>query len=159
MSEQRPPWDNATLDEGLFTSALEDADAEGEETLVFTMPIDDLVATIADGRYEILRIIGEGGMATVYEALDKHTGTSVAMKLLTQNAADGKFAERFQQEIDLISQLDSPHIVKVHGAGTLADGRPYLTEELLLGKTLRDVIHEDGPLPPSRAARIIVQTI
>lgn len=161
MSSQRGKWEPGS-DSSLFGGALDErfddgapVDDDGDATMICTMPIDELVSTIADGRYEILRIIGEGGMATVYEAFDKHTGERIALKLLTQTSAGGQFAERFQREIELISALDSHHIVKVHGAGTLADGRPYLTEELLLGVTLRDLIDTDGPMPPGRAARIL----
>jgi serine/threonine protein kinase/tetratricopeptide (TPR) repeat protein len=92
------------------------------------------------GPYEVLELLGRGGMGEVYRARDTRLGREIAVKVLRSDAA-GK-AERlrlFQREAVAASALNHPNIVTVHDVGTV-EARPYLTMELLRGRTLRAVL-------------------
>jgi Tol biopolymer transport system component len=89
------------------------------------------------GHYEILASIGAGGMGDVYRALDTQLGRHVAVKFLSAQFADPSARRRFQQEAQMASALNHPHILTVHEAGELGD-RQYLVTELIDGGTLDD---------------------
>lgn len=109
--------------------------------------------------YRILRFLGAGGMGAVYEAEAHGTGQRVAIKLLsarlTGNAAS---VERFRQEGRVASQITHPRCVFVLRADTDA-GRPFIVMELMPGNTLKDMIDEKGPLPPTDAIARILDVI
>jgi serine/threonine protein kinase len=111
------------------------------------------------GGYRLLRLLGSGGMGTVYEAESPQTGNRVAIKLLSQRmAASPTSVERFKQEGRLASQLAHPRCVFVIAADT-DDGRPYIIMELMPGRTLKDVVQESGPCSPEVAIRHILDAI
>ena len=90
------------------------------------------------GRYEILAPLGSGGMGEVYRALDTQLGRHVAVKFLSRALSPHPSARRrFQQEAQMASALNHPHILTVHEAGEL-DDRQYLVTELVDGGTLDD---------------------
>ena len=93
------------------------------------------------GRYEILAPLGSGGMGDVYRALDPSLGRHVAVKFLSAHVADPSARRRFQQEAQMASALNHPHILTVHEAGELED-RQYLVTELVDGGTLNDWARE-----------------
>ena len=103
------------------------------------------------GRYEIHKVIGEGGMGSVYEALDTKVGRTVAVKLvkLPQNqAAAEKLRLRFMREVRAVSKVGHPNVVEVTDFGSADDGSPYLVMELLRGRDLGAVLRRSkGPLP------------
>ncbi len=127
-----------------------DDDADEDCTIIAEMPFDGRVGQEIAGRYEILRIIGEGGVAIVYEAEDHQTRRHCAIKVLKQMSAQGQWRQRFDREVRLAAQLKSPNIVEQLDAGILPDKRPYLVQELLYGKTLGDQL-EEGPVDPRTA--------
>src|SRR4051794_30136801 len=94
------------------------------------------------GPYEILALIGSGGMGEVYRALDTKLNRPVAVKLLSDELADGAACRRFQREAQTASSLNHPHILTVHDAGEV-EGHQYLVTELVDGGTLRDWIKSD----------------
>jgi serine/threonine-protein kinase len=105
------------------------------------------------GRYEIEGILGEGGMATVYRALDTVLGRPVAAKILAPRYAnDATFVERFRREAQSAAAMNHTNIVNVFDTGS-DDGTHYIVMELVEGRTLRDVL-SDGPLLPERSAEI-----
>ncbi len=105
------------------------------------------------GRYEIEDTLGEGGMATVYRAIDTVLGRPVAVKVLAPRYAnDATFVERFRREAQSAAAMNHPNIVNVFDTGS-DDGTHYIVMELVEGRTLRDVL-ADGPLLPERAAEI-----
>ena len=106
-------------------------------------------------RYKILEELGAGGMGTVY--LGEHTGIGrqVAIKVLPRTLADDEeFTQRFEREARVAGQLDHPNCVPVTDFGHLEDGTNFLVMELVKGKTLTELLEEEGALPPERALRI-----
>ena len=112
-----------------------------------------------DGRYRVLGRLGVGGMATVYLAEDSSLGRKVALKVMAERyAEDGEFVERFRREAQAAARLNHPNIIAVYDRGE-ADGRPYIAMEYLQGRTLKQVIQKEGPLPPERAIAIAMQVL
>ena len=111
------------------------------------------------GGYRLLRMLGSGGMGTVYEGEAPGTGNRVAVKLLSSRLASSPTSvERFRQEGRLASQVAHPRCVFVISADT-DGGRPYIVMELMPGETLKDVVDKRGPLPPEEAVTRILDVI
>src|ERR1700733_7636321 len=91
------------------------------------------------GPYEILALIGKGGMGEVYRARDTRLHRDIAVKVLPQSFATEAARERFQREARAASALNHPNICVVYDVGEAA-GHPFLVMELLKGKTLREHI-------------------
>jgi hypothetical protein len=102
------------------------------------------------GRYRLDQLLGHGGMADVYRAVEIPGGASVAVKLV--RSTDPHLVRRLTQEAAALSRLDHPGLVRVLGTG-VQDGRPYLVMELVEGPTLADRLGR-GPLPPDRCAAL-----
>ncbi|GAB3870796.1 Stk1 family PASTA domain-containing Ser/Thr kinase [Terrabacter terrigena] len=116
---------------------------------------DALVGRVIDGRYRILSHLADGGMASVYVALDARLDREVALKIMRPGlAADEVFVERFRAEARSAARLSHPNVVAVFDQGQ-DDGEVFLAMELVEGKTLRDVIHEEAPLTGREALAIL----
>lgn len=108
------------------------------------------------GRYEIVALLGAGGMGEVYHARDSRLERDVAIKVLPPElAADRERIERFEREARAAGRLNHPVVTIVHDVGT-HDGTPYLVCELLEGETLGTTLKR-GSLPPRRAIDCAVQ--
>jgi eukaryotic-like serine/threonine-protein kinase len=108
---------------------------------------DTLINTLFDGRYRILRRLGSGGMANVYLAEDEELGRRVAIKILNdRHASDDSFVERFRREAKNAAGLSHPNIVSIYDRGE-AEGTYYIAMEYLEGRSLKDRIVAEGPLP------------
>ncbi|MHB8576476.1 MAG: serine/threonine-protein kinase [Dehalococcoidia bacterium] len=108
------------------------------------------------GRYELRGVLGGGSFATVYRARDPLLGREVALKaLLPHLAASDEDRRRFLAEGKALAALRHPNIVTVYDVGE-ADGRPFLAMELLTGRTLAQILPEDG-LPIDRVAALVRQ--
>ena len=119
------------------------------------MTSDPLVGQLVDGRYEVIRRVARGGMATVYEALDTRLDRIVALKVMHRHLAeDPEFVERFRREARAAARLSHPHVVAVHDQGDDAE-LVYLAMEFVPGRTLRDVLRRFGPLTPEQALVIL----
>jgi len=106
------------------------------------------------GQYEILSVLGSGGMGLVYKARDRDTNRIVALKVLALKlAADAEFVARFEREVKTTSALSHPNIVSSYGAGS-DGGRPYLAMEFVPGRTLGDWLEHDGRLREQEALRV-----
>jgi len=112
---------------------------------------DQLLNTLFDGRYRIVRKLGSGGMANVYLAEDQELGRRVAIKILNdRHAGDEQFVERFRREAKNAAGLSHPNIVSIYDRGE-AEGTYYIAMEYLAGKSLKELILERGPAPVSVA--------
>lgn len=108
-------------------------------------------------RYEIIRLIGEGGMANVYLAYDTILERNVAVKVLRGDLADDeKFVRRFQREAISASSLSHPNIVEMYDVGE-DNGNFYIVMEYIDGKTLKQLIKKRGHLTSSEAVDIMCQ--
>jgi serine/threonine protein kinase len=121
-------------------------------------PVDPLVGTTVDGRYEVIGVLGEGGMGTVYEVRHKMLGRAFAMKLLRRDIArEEDLAARFINEAKATGSIKHPHIVSITDFGRLDDSTPYFVMELLVGQTLAQVLKAEGSLDTTRARAILLQ--
>ena len=91
------------------------------------------------GPYEVLSLLGAGGMGEVYRARDSQLARDVAIKVLANLTSDPERLRRFEQEARAAAALNDPNILAVYQLGT-HDGAPYLVSELLEGETLREQI-------------------
>ena len=108
-------------------------------------------------RYEIIRSIGEGGMANVYLARDIILERNVAIKILRGDlAGDEKFVRRFQREALSASSLSHPNIVEMYDVGE-DNGTYYIVMEYVEGMTLKQLIKKRGSLSLSEAIDIMLQ--
>ena len=108
-------------------------------------------------RYEIIKSIGEGGMANVYLAHDIILDRDVAVKVLRGDLEnDEKFIRRFQREAKSVSDLSHPNIVEVYDVGE-EDGQHYIVMEYIDGKTLKQLIQKRGALTVSEVVDIMSQ--
>src|SRR6516165_519450 len=109
------------------------------------------------GRYELLSLLGAGGMGQVWRARDTQTNRVVALKVLPEHSADDEEPrERFRRECQAVAQLTEPHVIPIHDFGDI-DGRLYLNMRLVDGIDLRTLIKQEGALSPQRAVAIIAQ--
>ena len=108
---------------------------------------DHLIGTLFDGRYQIVRKLGSGGMANVYLAEDQELGRRVAIKILDdRHARDSQFVERFRREAQNAAGLSHPNIVSIYDRGE-AEGTYYIAMEYVEGRTLKELIVARGPSP------------
>jgi serine/threonine protein kinase len=109
------------------------------------------------GNYEIVALLGAGGMGEVYRARDSALGREVALKILPENfAQDVDRLARFRREAQLLASLNHPNIAAIYGLGESPDGVPALVLELVEGPTLSEVLSR-GPIPLGKALPIARQ--
>jgi len=114
---------------------------------------------VIDDRYKISAHLGSGGMAEVYCAKDMQLGRNVALKILHERfAADEEFVERFKREASSAAGLAHQHVVAVYDRGEW-EGTSYIAMEFVSGRTLKQVVVEEGPLAPQRAVDLTVQVL
>ena len=117
----------------------------------------NLEGRIIGNRYEILEKIGNGGMATVYKAQDTILKRYVAVKVLKEEfTTDEEFIRRFNTEAQSAASLTHPNIVSIYDVGT-EENVYYIVMELIQGKTLKEIIDEDGVLPWKWSLDIAIQ--
>jgi serine/threonine-protein kinase len=117
------------------------------------MDADTVPKVLAD-RYEIDSVLGEGGMARVFRGTDNVLGRTVAVKVLASRfARDETSVTRFRREAQSAASLNHPNVVSVYDTGS-DDGVHWIVMEYLDGRTLKEVIEEEGSLAPDRAAVI-----
>jgi serine/threonine-protein kinase len=117
-----------------------------------------LEGQVIAGKYRVLRLLGTGGMGTVWEGVHTTLGTRVAIKFIRPQFATQKEARaRFEIEARAAAKLQTKHAVTVYDYGLSPDGLPYIVMEFLEGESLSDAIIERGTLPASEVAQIIGQ--
>src|SRR5690349_9113219 len=96
---------------------------------------------LVGGKYRIVRLIGDGGMGSVYEARHEGLGTSVALKFLHEDLAERPgLTERFLREARVSATIQSPHVARVTDVDRDPAGGPYLVMELLGGESLQHLL-------------------
>ncbi len=118
---------------------------------------DAATSAFGGGRYSVERILGHGGMATVYLAQDGDLERPVAVKVLGDPLAhDDEFVERFRREARTAAQLSHPNIVQVYDTGE-EEGRIFIVMEYVDGEGLDAVLRREGRLAPERARELGIQ--
>jgi serine/threonine protein kinase len=114
--------------------------------------------TILDGRYEVVNILGEGGMGRAYLAHDHKYNAPVVIKAMHERfVADKRFHELFIREMQFLSQFHHPHVVALLKTGVDPRLGPFLVMEYLRGQPLGDILDKTPILPVKRVARLLVQ--
>ncbi len=112
------------------------------------------IGSILGERYRLIELLGQGGMATIFRALDTQLGREVAVKLLRpEYLRDPDFGSRFRQEAQNAASLSHPNVVTVYDYGEDPSG-PYIVMEYVDGEDLATILRRNGPLPPTQAARV-----
>ena len=115
--------------------------------------------TIVGHRYRIVKLIGTGGMAHVYLAENLATHKVVAIKVLKDEFRDdAEFLRRFEREAKAVLHLSHDNIVRAFEVGEMGD-LPYIVLEYVDGRTLKDILDENGPMPPRIAVALVVQVL
>jgi serine/threonine protein kinase len=116
------------------------------------------VGTLLVGKYRVIRELGRGGMAAVYEAENLTIGKKLAVKVLAAELANSTIViERFFREARAAASVKSPYIVEVYDSGRLEDGRPFIAMELLEGESLYDRMARVRLIDLQSTVRIIGQ--
>ena len=117
----------------------------------------NLEGRLLGNRYEIIEKVGNGGMATVYKAKCHVLNRYVAVKVLREEfTTDEEFVKRFNTEAQAAASLTHPNIVSVYDVGSEGDLH-YIVMELIKGKTLKDIINEDGNLAWKWSVNVAIQ--
>jgi len=117
-----------------------------------------LAGKIIAEKYRVLRLIGIGGMGTVWEGVHDTLGTRVAIKFIKPQFAEQPEARaRFEIEARAAAKLKTKHAVHVYDYGVTPEGLPYIVMEFLDGESLSDAIISRGPLPAREVGQIIAQ--
>jgi serine/threonine protein kinase len=120
--------------------------------------LDPLIGSVVDNRYEVLSVLGEGGMGVVYETRHRALGKRFALKALRQDlATDHEISARFVQEARTAASVSHPGLVEITDFGKLPNGQPFFVMELLEGQSLATLIRRGGPIPTGRALDIVHQ--
>jgi serine/threonine protein kinase len=144
-------------------SPLVEVEDEAEsDALPLTPEETDRYATLAgkllDGRYQVDRRMGEGGMSYVYRALDTETGQPVALKiLLPRLSRDPAAVERLRREAAIAMRLEHPNVCPILRLGETSDHMLYLVMPFLEGEALSDREARAGPMPLAEGISILVQ--
>ena len=112
---------------------------------------------VLGGRYEILQLLGEGGMGAVYKARDREVERTVALKLIRPElASNPTILARFKQELLTAHQVTHKNVIRIYDIAE-ADGVKFITMEYVDGSDLRHILIDKGKLAPERAVEIIRQ--
>ena len=112
------------------------------------------------GKYEIVGLLGKGGMGAVYRAFDPFLERAVALKvMLPQIAEDPEHKQRFEREARAVARLTHPNVVTVFDLGYHTDGAPYIVMELLQGDDLQHILSQGAPLPLAHKVSIVLQVL
>ena len=115
-------------------------------------------STILDSRYKILRKLGEGGMAYVYEAEELNSGESVAVKVISPKLSkDPTLLKRLRREAGLAIRMEHPNVCNIMRLGETEEGLIYLVMPLLKGEMLSDREYKTGPMSLEEAIPFLVQ--
>lgn len=124
------------------------------------MKTDSNIGRVLEGKYEIVRVLGQGGMGVVYEARHRLINRRLAVKLLHAEYADETHtAERFRREAQAASAIGHEHIVDVTDMGFTDKGELFIVMEFLEGKDLSAFLQDGERFAPERASHIMIQVL
>jgi serine/threonine protein kinase len=147
LDRESPVSDKALEDTADFTAHRVPVSSETN-----TRPLERI------GSYDLLRLLGQGGMGRVYEAVDA-AGNPVAIKVLSRQwARSAESLQRFKQEGEIAAAINHPRCVFVKSADE-DQGKPYIVMELMSGETLKDLVNKEGSLSVKQAASAIVDVL
>ena len=116
------------------------------------------IGDVIEDKYELVQMLGQGGMGIVFEARHLQLDRRVALKFLRiEMAKDPNMAKRFLREARAAASIGSEHIVEVVDVGETSDGEPYMVMEYLEGTDLSKLVEQQGMFPPQRAANLVIQ--
>ena len=112
------------------------------------------------GKYEIVALLGRGGMGAVHKAFDPLLERDVAIKVMLPGIADDpEQKQRFEREARAVARLTHPSVVTVFDLGYHTDGSPYIVMELLRGRDLLEVLRQGPPLSLDETIAIVLQVL
>jgi len=161
------PSNDQTL-EGAVPSGTLSADTTPRSTSAWSVAVapppdapypqgEELVGMLLAERYEILKLLGQGGMGAVYKARDTELGRIVALKLIRADlASNPEILLRFKQELILAREVTHRNVIRIFDLGQ-TKGFKFITMEFVDGRDLRTLLREKGRLPPAETVRIIAQ--
>jgi serine/threonine-protein kinase len=131
---------------------------QADATVQADVPVDPLIGVTFDGKYRLDERLGQGGMGTVYRATHLLIDRPVAIKVLNPRFVEDEEAqERFRREARAAGRLQHMNAVAVTDFGRTEDGYVYIVMELLIGRSLRDVLAREAPLDAARAVSLMLQ--
>jgi serine/threonine protein kinase len=130
-------------------------DPTAARTVASTAAIE--VGQLLGGHYQVISVLGSGGMGVVYRVKQIFLNTDLALKTIERHQLSDVSIRRFQQEARTAFTLDHPNIIKVHDFGLLDDQTPFLVMEIAEGDTLAERLKKGGPLTVQEALPIFVQ--
>jgi len=115
---------------------------------------EEIPKSFSNGRYVVVKKLGEGGKGIVFKCTDKMLGRTVALKMI-KTSLDEETESRFNREAQTTAKLSHPNIVSVYDIGSV-DNHPFLVIEYVDGRSLDDIIKEESPLSPSEIVRVSI---
>lgn len=116
--------------------------------------------SVLDDRYRLEEQLGEGGFGTVYRATQLNIGREVAIKVLRRELlAHEEGRARFRREAQMAQRLEHPHTVRLYDIGETKDSQPYMVLQLLRGRSINEVVWDEGPMDAARVRRISTQVL
>jgi hypothetical protein len=116
--------------------------------------------TVLGERFEIESVVGEGAMGVVFRAKDRATGQLAAVKVLHKQLTQSReYLSRFRREANAASRFRHDNAVRVLGTGETEDRAPYIAMELVVGKSLKEIVASDAPMQPGRASNLVAQLL
>jgi serine/threonine protein kinase len=144
----RGNWRSLARPDSLLILGLVDSDS----------PTTVVPAGVVAGKYRLTRMLGRGGMGSVWEGIHTTLGTRVAVKFIdAEHAQSPEARRRFENEARAAATLRSKHVVEVYDHGLMDDGRPFIVMEFLEGEPLDKRLDRVGRLPARDTARIVMQ--
>ena len=132
-------------------------DISDSQTKTAQTPSKDIDrGTVLASRYEIIELLGRGGMGNVYRVIDKKINEEIALKFLNPAVADEKMIVRFKNELKLARKISHKNICRMYDLNEI-EGAPYITMEYVAGEDLRNMIKMTGQLSVGRAISIAKQ--
>jgi hypothetical protein len=129
-----------------------------DDVLLVTTELSPTIVMAFFDRYQILSVVGSGGMSVVYHAVHKMLDRPVAIKLMDQGLVRNTAAvRRFQREAQMVSRLNHPNVVTMHDFGITNEGQPYMVMDFVAGETLAETLYKTPSLSQLRAKRISLQ--